>query len=61
MYKKVLYNIKKMKICGGEGEGAIFEPKTLSMYLKKEKEKKVKKKKLTEPGFEPTTSGLEIH
>ena len=48
---------------GGEGEGAIFEPKTLSMYLKKEKEKKSKKnkKKLTEPGFEPTTSGLEIH
>ena len=66
MYKKVLYNIKKMKKCG-VGEGAIFEPKTLSMYLKKEKEKKkVKKKKkkkknLTEPGFEPTTSGLEIH
>ena len=56
-------------MCGG-GEGAIFEPKTLSMYLKKEKEKKkvkkkkVKKKKkknLTEQGFEPTTSGLEIH
>ena len=46
----------------GEGEGAIFEPKTLSMYLKKEKEKKkVKKINLTEPGFEPTTSGLEIH
>ena len=50
----------------GEGEGAIFEPKTLSMYLKKEKEKKkVKKKKkkknLTEPGFEPTFSGFEIH
>ena len=50
----------------GEGEGALFEPKTLSMYLKKEKEKKCKKKikqkkKLTEPGFEPTTSGLEIH
>ena len=47
----------------GEGEGAIFEPKTLSMYLKKEKEKKKKEKKknLTEPGFEPTTSGLEIH
>ena len=41
MYKKVLYNIKKMKKCGrGEREGAIFEPKTLSMYLKKEKEKK---------------------
>ena len=67
MYKKVLYNIKKMKKCGvGEGEGAIFEPKTLSMYLKKEKDKKKvkknkKKKNLTEPGFEPTTSGLEIH
>ena len=43
MYKKVLYNIKKMKKCVGGG-GAIFEPKTLSMYLKKEKEiKKVKK------------------
>ena len=42
MYKKVLYNIKKMKKCGG----AIFEPKTLSMYLnKKKKKKKVKKKK----------------
>ena len=47
MYKKVLYNIKKMKKMGGggEGEGAIFEPKTLSMYLKKEMEKKNKKKK----------------
>ena len=44
MYKKVLYNIKKMKKCGGGGwGGAIFEPKTLSMYLKKEKEKKSKK------------------
>ena len=41
MYKKVLYNIKKMKKWGGGGEGgAIFEPKTLSMYLKKDKEKK---------------------
>ena len=51
-------------MCGGRGGGAIIEPKTLSMYLKKEKEKKkVKKKKksLTETGFEPTTSGLEIH
>ena len=35
MYKKVSYNIKKMKKCGGGG-GAIFEPKTLSMYLKPE-------------------------
>ena len=41
MYKKVLYNIKKMKKCGGGGGGgAIFEPKTLSMYLKKKKTKK---------------------
>ena len=50
----------------GGGGGAIFEPKTLSLYLKKEKEKKKskkkkKKKRLTEPGFEPTTSGFEIH
>ena len=44
-YKKVLYTIKKMKKCvcvggggGGGGRGAIFEPKTLSLYLKKEKE-----------------------
>ena len=30
-----------MKKCvGGGGGGAIFEPKTLSLYLKKEKEKK---------------------
>ena len=55
MYKKVLYNIKKMK--KKWGGGAIFELKTLSMYLKKKKSKK----KMTEPGLEPTTSGLEIH
>ena len=43
MYKKVLYNIKKIKkMWGGEG-GAIFEPKTLSMYLKMKKKKKRKK------------------
>ena len=35
MYKKVLYNIKKMNKCGGGGGEAIFEPKTLPMYLKK--------------------------
>ena len=58
MYKKVLHNFKKMKKCGGGG--AIFEPKTLSMYLKKKKKSK-KKKKLKEPGLEPTTSGFEIH
>ena len=36
-----------MKKCvGGRGGGAIFEPKTLSLYLKKRKrEKKSKKKK----------------
>ena len=35
MYKKVLYNISKIKKMWGGGGGAIFEPKTLSMYLKK--------------------------
>ena len=45
MYKKVLYNIKKMKKCGvGEGEGAIFEPKTLYVFKKRKRKKKVKKK-----------------
>ena len=39
-YKKVLFNIKKIKKNVGGGGGAIFEPKTLSMYLKKEKRKK---------------------
>ena len=39
MYKKVLYNIKKIKKNVGERGGAIFEPKTLSMYLKKEQKK----------------------
>ena len=34
---------RKWKNVGGGGGGAIFEPKTLSMYLKKEKEKKRKK------------------
>ena len=42
---------------GGGGGGAVFESNILSVYLYKEKEKK----KLTEPGFEPKTSGLEIH
>ena len=48
----------------GGGEGQYLNPK--HYVFKKEKEKKVKKKKkkkknLTEQGFEPTTSGLEIH
>ena len=38
MYKKVLYNIKKMKKMWGGG--AIFEPITLAMYLKKKRKKK---------------------
>ena len=54
MYKKVLYNIKKIKKCG-EGEGRYLNPKH-SLFIKKRE-----KKKLTEPGFEPTTSGLKIH
>ena len=51
MYKKVWYNIKKMKKCGGGGGGggAIFEPKTRSMYLKKKK--KVKKNKIDRAGI----------
>ena len=44
---------------GGGGRGAIFEPKTLSMYLKKENKKSYKKKNVTEPGLEPMISGLE--
>ena len=45
---------------GGGGGGAIFEPKTLSMYLKKRSTFKNKiKKNMMEPGLEPTTSGLE--
>ena len=45
---------------GGGGEGQYLNPK--HYVFKKEKEKKSKKKKkLTEQGFEPTTSGLEIH
>ena len=40
---KRMSNIKKIKkMCGGGGGGAIFEPKTLSMYLKKKKKNKVK-------------------
>ena len=35
MYKKVLYTIKKIKKNVGGGGGAIFEPKTLSLYPKK--------------------------
>ena len=55
--KRYCIILRKIKNVGG---GAIFEPKTFSMYLKKKETKKSKrKKKMTEPGFEPTTSGLE--
>ena len=41
MYIKVLYNIKKNKEnVGGEG-GAIFESKTLSLYLKRKRKKQI--------------------
>ena len=51
--------LRKLKnVGGGEGEGQYLNPKH-SMYLKKKKKKNGKK--LTEPGLEPTTSGLEIH
>ena len=47
-YKKVLYNIMKIKKMrgGGGGIGAIFEPKILSMYLKKEEKEQKSKKKI---------------
>ena len=47
-----------MCVWGGGGGRGIIEPKTLSKFLKK-KEQKIFLKKLTEPGLEPTTSGLE--
>ena len=47
-----------MCVCGGGGEGQYLNPK--HYVFKKEKKKKSKKKKsLTEPGLDPTTSGLE--
>ena len=37
MYKKVLYNIKKIKKCVGGRGGQYLNQKTLSMFLKKKK------------------------
>ena len=51
MYIKVLHNIKNNKKSGGVVGGAIFEPKSLSSYSKKNR--------MTETGLEPTTFGLE--
>ena len=49
-----------MKKCVGGGGGAIFEPKTLSLYLKKEKEKKnvKQKKKKKSRDLNPRPPGL---
>ena len=48
MYKKLLYNIKKMKkMCGGggRGRGDILTQNTLYVFKKRKIKKKVKKKK----------------
>ena len=43
--------LRKLKKCVCGGRGAIFEPKTLSMYLKKKEQKKGKKKKYDRAGI----------
>ena len=54
--------LRKLKKCGEGVGGAIFEPKhSLCIQKRKRKKKLIKKFFLTEPGFEPTTSGFEIH
>ena len=56
--------LRKKKCGGGEGEGQYLNQKhSLCSQKRKRKEKSKKKneKKMTEPGFEPTTSGFEIH
>ena len=59
MYKKVLYNIKKIKNkCGWEGEGLYLNQKHSQSIFKKTKSQK-REKKMTEPGLETTTSVLE--
>ena len=45
MYKKVLYNNKKMKKCWGGGQYLNPKHSLCNMYLKKKKKEKVKKKK----------------
>ena len=47
--------LRQLKKCWGEGEGQCLNPK--HSFLKKKNKKKIKKK-LTEPGLEPTTYGL---
>ena len=44
----------------GDGEGQYLNPKhSLCIKKIKKEQKKSKKKNVTEPGLEPTTSGLE--
>ena len=40
MYKRYCTILRKLKKNVGGGGGAIFEPKTLSMYLKEKKNEK---------------------
>ena len=59
-YCTILRKLKKMCVWGGEGQ---YLSKNTLYVFKKEKEQKSKRKKktnkkLTEPGLEPTTSGL---
>ena len=59
MYIKVLFNIKDIKKSrGGGGVRAIFEPKTLSIYLKKKKKRE--KKKIDQDGIRTHDPGLAI-
>ena len=54
--------LRKWKnVGGGEGEGQYLNPIHSCVRVLKKKKKKSKKKNVTEPGLEPTTSGLEIH
>ena len=55
MYKKVLFNIKKIKKIVGGREGQYLNPKHPQCILKKRRNKK--KKKMAETGLEPTSFG----
>ena len=55
-YCTILRKLKKCGGGGGVGGGAIFEPKTQSMYLKK----RTKKKNVTEPGYIIRTHDLRV-